>query len=290
MTMKDLKKTELKGINAKIKRDKDYKKTIDELYIKNLKAAQKEIERVVAKNSGDTVDINNLKTRADTDDVDSLEEDFEKYQDQELNYYEKEQIKNTRINRRMSKLEYLYAFALLKTFRNSRKEQENLEKHLRAEVKEEKKRLQEDYGFKQLALPPDVIEKFFKESQFSDRIWANQQDLIADLKKGIRRTIYKGEHPYKWSKTLEKHLKKTVDNYTYAAHRIAVTETTKIQIACQIESFKENGYSKMMWVCEPTACHDCMPYDGEIFDIGSSHEVPPMHPFCMCSLAPVYSE
>nr|DAT01028.1 MAG TPA: minor capsid protein [Caudoviricetes sp.] len=290
MIMKDLKKTELKGINAKIKRDKDYKKKIDELYKKNIKAAQKEIERVVAKNSGDKVDINNLKTRADVNDIDSLGEDFKKYQDQELNYYEKEQIKNTNVSRRMSKLEYLYAFALLKTFRNSRQEQKNLETHLKAEVKEEKKRLQEDYGFKQLALPPDVIERFFKAKDYEDFIWANQQDLVADIKKGIRRTIYKGEHPYKWSRTLDKQLKKMTDNYSYMANRIAVTETTKIQIACQIDSFKNNEYSKAMWVCEPTACHDCMPFDGIVFDIDSSHEVPPMHPFCRCSLAPVYSE
>ncbi|WP_180339323.1 minor capsid protein [Peptoniphilus catoniae] len=288
--MKDLKKIELKGINAKIKRDKEYRKKIDELYSKNIRTAQKEIERIVLKSSGDKIDINNLKKRAYEEDVDSLEEDFEEYQDQELNYYEKEQIKNTKINKRMSKLEYLYAFALLRTFKNSRQEEKNLEKHLRAEVKEERKRLEEDYEFKRLALPPDFIERFFKESRFSDRIWANQQDLVADLKKGIRRTIYKGENPYKWSKTLEKNLKKTVDNYTYAARRIAVTETAKIQIAYQIDSFKENGYTKMMWVCEPTACNHCMPYNGEVFDIDSDHDVPPMHPFCECSLAPVHSE
>lgn len=286
--MKDLKKIELKGINEKIKRDKDYKKKIDQLYTKNIKATQKEIERVVAKNSGDKVDINNLKTRADIEDVDSLEEDFEEYQDQELNYYEKEQIKNTKINKRMSNLEYLYAFALLKTFRNSRQEQKNLEMHLRAEVKEEKKRLQTDYGFKQLALPPDIVERFFKAKDYEDFIWANQQDLVADIKKGIRRTIYKGEHPYKWSRTLEKQLKKMTYNYSYLANRIAVTETTKIQIAYQIDSFKNNKYSKAMWICEPTACHLCAPYDGVVFDIDSDHELPPQHPFCRCSVAPVY--
>ena len=77
MTMKDLKKKEIESIKAKIRRDKRYRKTIDELYKKNLKRTQREIERTVSVNSSDTVSIDDLKKRADADDVDYIEELFE---------------------------------------------------------------------------------------------------------------------------------------------------------------------------------------------------------------------
>lgn len=286
--MKDLKKNEIESIKAKIRRDKRYKKIIDDLYKKNLKRIQREIERVVSVNSSDTVSIDDLKKRADADDVDYIEELFENYQKNDLNYYEKEQIKNTNINKRMSKLEYLYAFAILMSFRTSRKEESNLEKHLKDEIKEEKKRLEGDYGLKNLILLPDIIERFYKNKRYSDNIWGNQQDLVSDLKRGIRRSIYKGENPKKWSRSLNKNFAKIFKNYTYMANRIAVTETARIQIAYQVDSFTRNEYKRAMWICEPTACQECAPYDGVVFDIDSDHELPPQHPFCRCSIAPVY--
>ena len=286
--MKDLKKNEIESIKAKIKRDKRYKKIIEELYKKNLKRTQREIERVVSVNSGDAVSIDDLKKRADADDVDYIEELFEDYKENDLNYYEKEQIENTNISKRMSKLEYLYAFALLMSFKTSRKEEINLEKHLKAEILEEKKRLEGDYGLKNLILMPDIIERFYKDKRYSDNIWGNQQDLVSDLKKGLRRSIYKGENPKKWSKSLNKNFGKIFNNYTYMANRIAVTETARIQIAYQVDSFTRNEYKRAMWICEPTACDLCAPYDGVVFDIDSNHELPPQHPFCRCSIAPVY--
>lgn len=288
MTMKDLKKNEINSIKAKIRRDKRYKKLIDDLYKKNLKRTQREIERVVSVNSGDAVSIDDLKSRADADDVDYIEELFEDYKENDLNYYEKEQIKNTNISKRMSKLEYLYAFTLLMSFRTSRKEESYLERHLKEEIKEEKKRLEGDYGLKNLVLLPDIIERFYRDKRYSDNIWGNQQDLVSDLKRGIRRSIYKGENPKKWSRSLNKNFGKIFKNYTYMANRIAVTETARIQIAYQLDSFTRNEYKRAMWICEPTACHLCAPYDGVVFDIDSDHELPPQHPFCRCSIAPVY--
>lgn len=286
--MRDLYKNERKRIDEKIRRDNAYKKGIQKAYKKHISKIGKEIERVVALNSGDVVDISRLKKRADAADIEELQDDFYDYEEQDLNYYEEEQINNTRLTKRSSHLEYLYGVILLETMKLSRKEEKALIGHLQAEINIEHKNLKQDYNFGQLALPPDIVEKFYKDSKFSDRIWANQQDLVADLKKGLRRSIYRGENPKKWSSTLKSNLEKNIKYGTYASNRIAVTETSKIQIAYQIDTYLKNGYTKAMWVCEPTACELCTPFDGEVFDIDSSHEVPPMHPFCRCSLAPVY--
>lgn len=78
------------------------------------------------------------------------------------------------------------------------------------------------------------------------------------------------------------------ENSLYAANRIAVTETARVQTRVALESYRRGGFKQGIWIAEPTACPICAPFDDEVFDIDSAHPIPPMHPFCRCSIATYY--
>lgn len=222
--------------------------------------------------------------------MEDLQNDFFDFEDEEeLNFYEDLAISSVNLNQRTSKLEYLQAYILLESLRAARKEFKSLKGHIKDEAKKEEDRLKYIYN-PQLALPESLVSKFFKESDFSDRVWTNQQELVNRLKTGLVRSVNKGENPKSWAKSLRSLLTDEYKKSSFAANRIAVTETAKIQIKVQLESFKQNGYKKVVWICEPDACKICLPNDGKEFYLDKIEDVPPLHPFCRCSLAARYSD
>lgn len=92
---------------------------------------------------------------------------------------------------------------------------------------------------------------------------------------------------------MSEHLKKNMadtgkQNALFNAFRLAVTETARVQITTGLKLMKEGGYDKYIWIAEPGACHICAPYNGRVFDMKEASmgdTLPPMHPFCRCSVA-----
>ncbi|UEB32848.1 minor capsid protein [Finegoldia magna] len=81
-------------------------------------------------------------------------------------------------------------------------------------------------------------------------------------------------------------------NAFYNAFRLAVTESARVQINTGLNLMRKSGYEKYMWIAEPGACHICAPFNNHVFDIENSDigdELPPMHPFCRCSIAAYYN-
>ena len=89
-------------------------------------------------------------------------------------------------------------------------------------------------------------------------------------------------------KDLRDLVNKDFKNANYAAERIAITESARMQIDVQEEAFKQNGVKHWVWIAEPTACPECADLDGEIFEVGTEDPLPGyIHPFCRCSRAMV---
>ena len=95
---------------------------------------------------------------------------------------------------------------------------------------------------------------------------------------------------------MSEHLKKNMadtgkQNALFNAFRLAVTETARVQITTGLKLMKEGGYDKYIWIAEPGACHICAPYNNQVFDMKEASigdTLPPMHPFCRCSVAAYY--
>lgn len=139
----------------------------------------------------------------------------------------------------------------------------------------------------------EIINASYKEATFSDRIWANQRGLKADLDKLIDRTILRGESPQKWAKELKRNLQDVRKNARFNAERLAITESHRVLNDINLISIKEAGYNCVKIISEPGACHICKPHDGKIVNLDDKRAVagdklPTWHPYYRCSFAAYY--
>lgn len=127
---------------------------------------------------------------------------------------------------------------------------------------------------------------------FSQRIWANQEVLKAQLDQVISNGLVQGQSYAEMARGLKKNVKEAVNNQRYVTERIARTESARVQYKAQIDSFVANDYRFCKWHAEPGACKLCR----EIADTDSDGngrgvyevddvDVIPVHPNCRCSVS-----
>ena len=101
------------------------------------------------------------------------------------------------------------------------------------------------------------ITKQVNGATFSQRVWANQDALKAQLDTVITNGILTGKNPRVVARQLRDKVKVTVKNHSYVTERIARTESARVQYSAQIELIKKNGYQFVHWIAEPRACQEC---------------------------------
>lgn len=135
-------------------------------------------------------------------------------------------------------------------------------------------------------------------ANFSQRLWANQDALKAELDRVISNGIISGESPRKMAVRLKSQVKDTVTNNRYVTERIARTESARVQYTAQIEAIKKNGYQFVQWFAEPKACVICSAiarqnngYGPGIYKINKVPKIPDdTHPNCRCSISETWVE
>ena len=132
-----------------------------------------------------------------------------------------------------------------------------------------------------------IVNGSFKNATFSERIWANQDILRAEIDKALQQTIIRGAGNREVAEKLQEKLKVT----QYEAERLIRTETSRMQTEVRLDSYEKAGIEHVKFVANTkTACKSCLDLDGEIFERGEiviSENAPPIHPNCMCALSPV---
>lgn len=142
----------------------------------------------------------------------------------------------------------------------------------------------------------DVAKQVMKQingATFSQRIWANQDALKAQLDTVITNGILTGKNPRVVARQLRDKVKTTVKNHSYVTERIARTESARVQYSAQIESIKKNGYQFVQWIAEPRACDECRKiatqdngFGDGIYRINKVPKIPDdTHPNCRCSIS-----
>lgn len=126
---------------------------------------------------------------------------------------------------------------------------------------------------------------------FSERLWMYQAELKADLDKLLVRSVTMGRNPKQLAPELSKFLtEEGRENTKFNTQRLMVTETTRVQIGIQEQSYRDADIKKYIYIAEPTACKNiCDPLRNKIFDVDEMEpgtNAPNMHPFCRCSTAP----
>ena len=131
-----------------------------------------------------------------------------------------------------------------------------------------------------------------ESANFSQRLWANQAALKAQLDQVISTGIIQGQNPREMATKLKANVAKTVANYRYVTERLARTESARVQHRAQIDSLIANDYRFCKWHAEPGHCKVCGEIasndpDGNGRGIYEVDDVPniPVHPNCRCSIS-----
>lgn len=300
------KKRELAHIAKNIKDDAAYKKELIKLYNRAQNRIEKELAaqylRYAAK-EGLTMEEAMLRiSKFDADAFSKKAAELVKKAD--LSQEASDLLRQYNLKMRVSRLELMKREMLLETVQLADQEAKMLHRKQIEEVEKEAERqasilkLSKETRKSIIKSAERIVLTNLYSATFSQRIWANQTQLINRLAEGLERSILQGDHPSDWARNFRDLLTKEMadtgkENALYAANRIAVTETARVQSETALESFRRSGVEKMIWITEmdERTCDVCGPLDGEIFDVDGAQiggELPPMHPFCRCSVAAYY--
>lgn len=284
-------KREQQWIEQQMKEDLKQSKIIAEKYQRALDQIQKEIEANWQNFAGkEGISLSDAKKLAYEMDVKAFarkakryvkEKDFSKTANDELRLYN--------VTMRTNRLELLKSQLGLELIALSddldKYTAETLTKAGLAEAKRQAGILGETVFSDYKDYVNSIVYGSFQGATFSERIWGNLGALKADLDRLLIRGVTQGRNP----KALARELRNLFDSSRYEAERLMRTETARIQIAMQAESYKRNDVDEYEFVAEPSACDICRPLNGKVFKTDKlviALNVPPMHPNCRCSTVP----
>lgn len=133
----------------------------------------------------------------------------------------------------------------------------------------------------------DKIETDFPKLNLSDTIWENNKLALDKIYKNLKKSIKQNKPIELWQDDFKKYLRKDIKNADYAARRIAVTESRRVELYIQKEQMINGNIQKYLFICEPGACPICIPHNMISYEVKEMVEgvnAPLMHPFCRCSI------
>lgn len=302
-TYAELRHRELKFIEYNIKNDAAYKAKLALLYNK----AQKDIERDIVSSLEnfayrENISMAEARRIADSQDILAYQEGIKEIIAADtLSQRALYELRRYNIGMRTNRLDLLLARINATTIGLTDREDRLLQAHL---FKEMEKELIRQAGILAITVPSVAsMERRFRAMvltdvsgiSFSDRIWANQQELTSEINNAIQRTIIQGENPRVAARNIKRLTKDIVGNKTAAANRIAVTETARAQSMAQALSFDAAEIDKYIWIAERDGrvCKYCeaMATSGgkqiiyKVNEMVIGRNAPPLHPYCRCSTA-----
>lgn len=137
----------------------------------------------------------------------------------------------------------------------------------------------------------DILNTKFYGKNYSERIWANTDNLAENLGDIISRAVASGQ-------TQEKTIREVQMMFAvnqYSASRLVRTETNYFQNRGEIEAYKEMGIESYVIVAtlDSRTSEICQSMDGKKFavkDMKPGVNTPPFHPNCRTTIAPYVGE
>lgn len=138
----------------------------------------------------------------------------------------------------------------------------------------------------------DSIPSSIAGAEFSKRVWSNVDLLKANLDGILATGFVRGDGIQDMTRYIKKRVGDTMKTGSYAAERLARTESARVQFEAQKESLKDNDYKHCKWYAEPGACNTCKDYASGssskkypegVYDVDDVPDIP-VHPNCRCSI------
>ena len=136
----------------------------------------------------------------------------------------------------------------------------------------------------------NIVNATFFNATYSERIWSHQDRLKSMISIELQRGLIAGVG----SREMAQRVKREFDVSASDAHRLMVTELRRVQTDVAMDSYKESGVEKYVYMAvNPRACPICRAIDGKVFKVADAEpakNAPPMHPRCHCTTAPYVDE
>lgn len=288
-----LRKQELKRIEQSLKDDNKMKREIAKVYRNSAEDIQRHIDadimRFAAKENVSMVEAKRIISKTD---VEAFQSTAKRYvEEKNFTPQANKQLRRYNVTMRTNRLELLQARINLDTIALALEEERLTGEYIKAEAIAEYER---QAGILAMSAPSQaqlntlataVVLSDVSGATFSDRIWANQNELREQINTTIERALIRGEHPRTSAASIKRLIRDEYGKKQRAAERILITETARAQTIAGVEAFKKAEVDKMMWIAEPDACPICSDMDGKVFSIDTSGLTIPAHPFCRCSYA-----
>ena len=134
-----------------------------------------------------------------------------------------------------------------------------------------------------------IKNKPFHDSVWSENLWDRQDALAGHLSGIVDEILLKGQS----ATTMINGIREAFNSSAYAAKRLLVTETARVQSESQKELMLYNNFEEYRFLAEPTACEHCMALNEKVMkvkDMEAGLNCSPIHPNCRCSTAPEFNE
>lgn len=140
-------------------------------------------------------------------------------------------------------------------------------------------------GFNIAEMPTETIQEILKNNwsgkHYSKRVWHNTDVLAKQLEEVITSGLMSG----KSSRRMAQELQDLTDYGKFACERLIRTETTYITNAAEIESYKERGIDRYIFIAtlDLRTSSTCREHDREVYEVEKAEagvNLPPLHPHC----------
>lgn len=278
---------------------KDSDETISKInaaYDKALEDINKDINKIFFKLQSDSgLSIGETKgllnSKIPNKELDSIRARIHGIQDKELKKYMMAQLNANAYKSRMTRLEALKESIYINTKlaadveinKSTKLYTDNIEKAYYTNLFDIQKGL--GVGFNVAQMPLGTIQEILKNSwsgkHYSKRIWHNTDVLAEKLEEVITSGLMSG----KSSRRMAQELQDMTDYEKFACERIIRTETTYITNAAEVESYKECGIDKVIFIAtlDLRTSSICRSMDGKVIKVDklrTGSNLPPLHPYC----------
>ena len=129
----------------------------------------------------------------------------------------------------------------------------------------------------------------YKGNPFSTNLWGYEQDMKKELDRLLRQSMTMGKNPAQSATQFAK----LFGRQQHEAERLIRTEAARVRSHARSDSFTKAGYQYFKWVPRGNPCERCLEKvkesEANPFPIKGG-DMPPLHPHCYCSTAPVERE
>lgn len=272
--------------------EKEYEKRIKKIYKYMISEASDRIYAFYSKYAiQDGISMAEAKKRANKLDIEAYQKLAKEYVDtKDMSDEANEAMSLYNMTMKVNRLELLKANIGLDLVKGHDEFQKFMDKELEGKTVKELERLSGILGQSindNKKLANSIVNASFHNATFSDRIWANQAKLKAELDRLLTSGMIAGVSSRKLASDLAKRLDVSQSN----ALRLMTTELRRTQTEAARQSYIENGITqyKFMTANPKGPCSVCKAIDGEIYNVEDMEpglNAPPMHPWCHCTTAP----